>query len=496
MSLKGRFPVFKKPRRPWPYFLVPVAGLLLVVLFFLPHTSAGTNARLTVTLQPDHTITLDPENGKLFDELSADPDNLLAPGAAVERKLAVHNQGGGDAAFTLRVAALDGGEFLSRLLFKVSSCSDGKVLYQGPLTGTDISLGKVEAKRERLFTLSVSMPEGLGNGYQGKTGHADFVFVSRETGGNDGNDRSSPRVDNVPEGVFVARWPGHLPLVKGAVRLETPQDEFTVALTCDPATLATVEAQGLEPRVYIWNERFERWVALASYPQDNGTVKAVNDGGYTGWTGVFAVRQPRFVDLTPNAWYEPVFNRANGLALLEGVPINVSCTSSSERLAQPHAEMTRAEFVAMVTRALGLVVENEQRMYSVLRSVQDDEVTDVLRKQYRDVHTIPGWCRSALTSALQSDLLEGVKGMDDAFGAATPISRLQAGVIISNALSRVPGYNFQAVAGDDELPSWARGRLAQGVLAGDGGGGLRPDEAITRAEAYTLFLRLLRELGW
>lgn len=81
------------------------------------------------------------------------------------------------------------------------------------------------------------------------------------------------------------------------------------------------------------------------------------------------------------------------------------------------------------------------------------------------------------------------------------ITRIQAARIISNALAEVPGYDFKpadfsAFVDADQVPSRASGTVAQGVLSGSPGGTLAPNNPLTRAEAYTLFLRLLRELGW
>ncbi|MBO8128222.1 MAG: S-layer homology domain-containing protein [Peptococcaceae bacterium] len=322
-----------------------------------------------------------------------------------------------------------------------------------------------------------------------------------DTGGNGGRNGKPPSVDGVPDGVFIARWPGHIPLVTRAVKLEEPKPEFTADITADPETLAEARAKGLEPRVYIWNENFHKWVALASYPQPDGTVKAINDGNYTGWTAVFAVRQPRFIDLTPTDWYEPVLNRANGLALIEGHPADPWCSGSLARLAKPHAQMTRAEYVVMVTRALGLVHEEEQKMHDVLQYVPSEQVNAVLQGRFSDAGKIPAWCRKAIATAVNSGLLDGVGGMETEFGPSVPVTRVQAAVIASSALAKVPGYGFKPAdlslfKDAAEVPSWAVGKVAQGVLVGNSDGTLGPNNPITRAETYTVFLRLLRGLGW
>ena len=67
--------------------------------------------------------------------------------------------------------------------------------------------------------------------------------------------------------------------------------------------------------------------------------------------------------------------------------------------------------------------------------------------------------------------------------------------------AKIPGNGARTVdlnnfADFNQESSWANGKVVEGVLAGDADGSLRPNDALTRAEAYTLFMRLLRQLGW
>ncbi|MBC7345928.1 MAG: S-layer homology domain-containing protein [Clostridia bacterium] len=312
-----------------------------------------------------------------------------------------------------------------------------------------------------------------------------------------GEAEATPPVENLPQSVFIARWPGHLPLVAepvktgcapGGEKLE-PVPEFTMEIT-RADSLAEAEAKGLEPRVYYWNEKFQKWVALASYPE-GGKVRAVNDGGYSGWTAVFAVKEPRFTDVAGH-WAEPVINRANGLALIEGYP-NPQDPASLERPAGPDRPITRAEFVAVLTRALGLLPPEEQKLYEVMTEPTPEEEARILA----GMKGVPAWARGSIAAALASGLASGRAPGD--FAGDEPITRIEAAAMVSNFLKRLPGYSTADLAAfrdAADVPDWARAAVADGVLEGYPDGSLRPNGKITRAEAFAVLLRLLRALGW
>jgi hypothetical protein len=343
--------------------------------------------------------------------------------------------------------------------------------------------------------------------WQNLTGKARLTVVASGSGGGGGGGggggqpdkkpENPPPVENLPESVFIARWPGHMPLVAEAVKtgyattgekLE-PVPEITVDIT-KTDRLKEAQEKGLTPRAYYWNERYGKWVALASYPQPDGRVRAVNDGGYSGWVAVFAVKQPRFTDIQAH-WAEATLNRMNGLALVEGYP-NPEDPASLERPAGPDREITRAEFTAVLTRALGLLPEGEQKLYDILWQPTPEE-----KARISGMKGVPGWCRDAVATALASGLAKGRSDGD--FAGDAPITRIEAAVMVSNALAKIPGYKPADLSGfrdAADVPEWAKAAVADGVLGGYPDGTLRPEAHITRAEALTTLLRLLRALGW
>ncbi len=259
----------------------------------------------------------------------------------------------------------------------------------------------------------------------------------------------------------------------------------------DQATLAAAKAQGLEQRVYYFNEQYQKWVALASYPQADGTVLVKNDGGYNNvWMEMYAVRQPDFTDVAGH-WAEDIANRMNGLALLEGYPIPGD-PNPLERTAGLDRSITRAEFVTILARALGCLPTAEHKLYGVL-SPSDQQSVAILA----GMKGVPDWSQDFVAGAVYSGLAIGRSGDD--FAGNAPITRIEAAVVVSNFLKRLPNYQpadltqFKDAA---DVPDWAQAGVADGVLSGYPNGTLLPNNPITRAEALVTILKMLRALGW
>lgn len=344
---------------------------------------------------------------------------------------------------------------------------------------------------------------GSGTAYQAGAaltlGTANVTLYARwiqETGGGGSGDGGGSVATSiypeivVPEGAFIARWPGHIPLVNEATWVANPGTSF-IAPAPDRSKLALAKAKGLEQRVYYWNGKFKKWVALASYPQSDGSVRVKNDNNYRDfYTAMFAVRQPCFIDVSGH-WSEDAINRMNGLALVEGYS-NPGDPNSLNRLAGPNQNITRAEFTAILARALGCLPEDEQKLYGVLLP-RGQESSAILA----GMRGVPDWAQEYIAGALSSGLATG-RTSDD-FAGDTAITRIEAATMISNMLNRLPGHktaDLSHVKDFADVPDWARNMVADEVLKGYPDGTLRPNAPITRAEALVIILKLLCALGW
>lgn len=298
-----------------------------------------------------------------------------------------------------------------------------------------------------------------------------------------------PPTEQLPDGKMIDRQPGYITLV-APQDLGTPAEEFTMSYDASKMD----GNPNRHPKVFYWNTNYQKWVALASYPTTPGTIKAINDGHYSGWFVVMGCIQPSFTD-TNGHWAEKIANRMNGLGLLEGYP-SASNPSSLVRPAGLTRIITRAELTAAVARILGLA-PGDTHLYPTISFMSAPENDQILNARYSDANLIAEWARPYIAAMTKAGL---VSGKGTYFAPSDQLTRIEAAVIISNALKDVPGFgtpaDLSAYADYSQVPSWANGKVAQGTINGYPDGTLRPNQPISRAETLTLLLTLLRGLGW
>ncbi len=299
----------------------------------------------------------------------------------------------------------------------------------------------------------------------------------------------APQTEQLPEGKMIDRQPGYITLCSPQ-NLGTPGEEFT--MTYDASKMDGNSDR--HPKVFYWNVSYKKWVALASYPINSGSIKALNDGHYSGWFVVMGCIQPSFTD-TSGHWAEKIANRMNGLGLLEGYP-NPSNPSSLVRPAGLSRIITRAELTTAVAHILGLA-PGDTTLYPTISFMSPSENDQILNAKYTDANMIAEWSRPFVAAMTKAGL---VSGKGNYFAPGDQLTRIEAAIIISNALKDVPGFGTPAdlsvYADYNQVPAWANGKVAQGTIHGYPDGTLRPNQPIPRAEAITLLLTLLRGLGW
>lgn len=295
------------------------------------------------------------------------------------------------------------------------------------------------------------------------------------SGGNQ-NTPSGPPTSGLPVSAFVGRGAESVPLIDRATKIEKPIPEISIEINTDRLTEA--EKKILTPRVYYWNEKYQKWVALASYPTPDGkVVKALNDGDYSGWVAAFAVKQPEFTDVSGH-WAEQTINRMNGLGLVVGYP----GPAPGKQVFLPEQNITRAEFTALLVRSLAAVPG---------MGINPAPGEGVKLKN------VPGWAKEDVAAAVAAGLVRGRENND--FAGDEPITRIEAAVMVSNALKKLPEPGAPAdlarFKDAGAVPEWVKKAVVNGVLTGFEDGTLRPNTPITRAEAVNILLRMLRMLG-
>jgi uncharacterized repeat protein (TIGR02543 family) len=147
----------------------------------------------------------------------------------------------------------------------------------------------------------------------------------------------------------------------------------------------------------------------------------------------------------------------------------------------PDEQVTRAEFAAMLVRALGIRTSEGEM-------------------GFQDIHT-SGQLASSIGAALSYGLIQGYD--DNTVRGANPITREQAMVIMGRAIDLISPASASATSNlalpftdAGEVSTWALqaiNRVYQsGLVHGDDQGRLSPKENITRAEAAALLRRMLQ----
>lgn len=275
----------------------------------------------------------------------------------------------------------------------------------------------------------------------------------------------------------------------GSFAIVVPPMEFTVRATYGDQTV----------EVSKFNAYVERTVAIPEGVDPNkittgvvvdpdGTVRHVPtkivmiDGKYyakinslTNSTYSVVWHPLEFKDVK-NHWAENAVNDMGSRMIITGL---------GSGLFKPDQDVTRAEFAAMMVRALGLQPENGQTPFP-------------------DVQT-SDWYGSAIHTAYAYRLIDGFE--DGTFRPDAPITRGQAMVILAHAMTitklkeRLPvqgtGATLQIYADAADISGWALSGVADavqaGVVSGRNGAKLALQEYITRAEAAAMLQRLLQK---
>ncbi|BBI31549.1 FN3 associated domain-containing protein [Cohnella abietis] len=146
----------------------------------------------------------------------------------------------------------------------------------------------------------------------------------------------------------------------------------------------------------------------------------------------------------------------------------------SDSLFQPEGDTTRAEFVALLVRALNLPASEEVKVF---KDVKSDE-----------------WYAGSVQATVKAGIVSGVSV--DRFAPNAPITRAEMAVLIARALGLKDDANVNAGFADSEdIPVWAVPAAAAlkqlGIIQGKGQNRFDPKANATRAEAAKLILAVI-----
>ncbi|MFC5650050.1 S-layer homology domain-containing protein [Paenibacillus solisilvae] len=156
-------------------------------------------------------------------------------------------------------------------------------------------------------------------------------------------------------------------------------------------------------------------------------------------------------------------------------------TGTSASTFSPDKPITRAEFVTVLDRLLGLTAVN-----SPISSF-----TDVAKQSWYS-----GW----IQAAVQLGLAEGVSA--SAFAPEKPVTRQEAAALIIRALKQSAADSSQAAAFKDAslIAAWAKPSVVTmqklGLVKGDDSGRFHPIDPITRQDTAVMMDRVLQNTRW
>ncbi|URN93216.1 MAG: S-layer homology domain-containing protein [Candidatus Pristimantibacillus lignocellulolyticus] len=200
-------------------------------------------------------------------------------------------------------------------------------------------------------------------------------------------------------------------------------------------------------------------------PDETDTDTGSNDGGLNGNNGGTTNPAPKFTDID-NSWAKGAIERAIILKLVTGY---------SDGTFKPNQEVNRAEFTAILVRAMKL-------------DAAKGEV------QFADADNIQGWAKEYIQQAVEAGIITGYK--DNTFRPAGNITRAEAAVMIVKALGlELVSEDELSFTDASSIPAYARAYVAtavkHGLVVGYSNNTFGPNKVANRADAVTLALRAL-----
>ncbi|MCJ8013651.1 discoidin domain-containing protein [Paenibacillus sp. KQZ6P-2] len=218
--------------------------------------------------------------------------------------------------------------------------------------------------------------------------------------------------------------------------------------------------------IFTYDQRQKKWIEVGGKVSGKQiSVDVLNVGIYA----VFAVDvQPSlsviaFPDIQ-NHWAAVDIEKAVQKGIVNGYP---------DGTFRPNGAVTRAEFAAMLVRALKLQGSGG----SVTFSDKDD---------------IGAWAKTAVAHAVESGIINGYE--DGTFRPNASINRGEMVSMVARALKlNIDGGAKTTFADDHSIPVWAKGAanaaVKQGIIQGRSGNLFAASETATRAESVTILLK-------
>jgi len=272
--------------------------------------------------------------------------------------------------------------------------------------------------------------------------------------------------------------------------------EASISIKFNQAVSVTLDYSGLNLNgvvednldVYYYKEDKGQWTAMNGTLDKNNKTITFTTSHFSKYAIIEKLSQPikpeideqealmiaqRFTDLNGH-WAAAEIGRAVKMGIASGI--------SSTQFA-PDRNITRAEFAALLTRAIGL------------------PNATVMQSRFTDV-TTDAWYFNAVNTAAEAGLVSGLT--PSTFAPDKPITREQMAVMISRALTykgkqvTTSASILASFTDQGQISSWAKEGASivvqLGIVSGRNANSFAPLHNATRAEATAMILRTYNQL--
>ncbi|HWL24323.1 MAG TPA: InlB B-repeat-containing protein [Ureibacillus sp.] len=228
-----------------------------------------------------------------------------------------------------------------------------------------------------------------------------------------------------------------------------------------PFSLVNIDKNKFNVAIYWLDEVTNSWFKLdnTKIDWDKGTVS----GDVNHFTKFAVLASEKKLSDISGHWAEESINKLVQLGAVSGY---------SDNTFKPNEQITRAEFVKMIVRALGLELSGS--------------------KVFTD--TKNHWAKSEIATAYEHGMITGYNQSE--FGADDPITREQMTTIIANTFELQQGQS-KTFSDQSKISSWALEAIqkaaSSNIIKGYEDGSFQPKKYAIRAEAVTVIIKALKK---
>ena len=236
--------------------------------------------------------------------------------------------------------------------------------------------------------------------------------------------------------------------------------------------------QNVTPTLFRYDLDLKQWIEVPGTLNEDTISAAVTKIGIFAVIGMQKKEEEEsptdsvFKDISEH-WARVSIEKALGLSFIQGY---------EDGTFRPDYAVTREEFIVMIDRAIGIGHSNQEQALD--------------KQAFVDGELISSWAMDAVGKAQQWGIVEGFD--DQTFRPQQNITRTEMIMMIVRAMQRDVAHDRLETSYSDDaaIPAWAKSSVAAatevGWIEGRENNAFAPQEKLTRAEAITMIMRLVK----